>query len=339
MLKERGKLHMDLHYSIVFSISVLLLFSQLAFADNSSIPWKITIKRNGIDTNNTSFWPPELQARQGDTVTWINNDTISHTITSGVPTRLNYSAEVFDSGILNPGQKYSFNIPIDKWSAYYYFCKIHPWMTGKIDVGNAYLEKSDVFTISVDKKSYHSNDIIRISGTVNDTTQTTMPMTIQIFDSQRNLVFVDKTNLLQDRSFIYELKATDSILKSTGNYKIKAFYGFPATVTDVNFFFNNQSQDVTDNGADVLKIPYWVKNNAKWWAQNQISDEDFVKGIQYLISSGELKTGITSHASTKTDVIPSWIKSNAGWWASGTISDDDFISGIQYLIDHSIIDV
>ena len=31
------------------------------------------------------------------------------------------------------------------------------------------------------------------------------------------------------------------------------------------------------------EIPSWIKNNAEWWSQGLISDEDFKKGIQYLI--------------------------------------------------------
>ncbi|MDE1767475.1 MAG: peptidase, partial [Thaumarchaeota archaeon] len=129
----------------------------------------------------------------------------------------------------------------------------------------------------------------------------------------------------------------NSIFKTSGNYKIKAFYEFPATVTDVNFFFNNSSQNTTNTNLESFKIPYWVKNNAKWWSQNQISDEDFIKGIQYLVTAGDLKTTLSSQTLTKTNTIPPWIKSDAGWWSSGTISDEEFISSMQYLIYHSII--
>jgi len=30
-------------------------------------------------------------------------------------------------------------------------------------------------------------------------------------------------------------------------------------------------------------IPTWIKSNAKWWSEDLISDEDFVKGIEFLI--------------------------------------------------------
>jgi len=37
------------------------------------------------------------------------------------------------------------------------------------------------------------------------------------------------------------------------------------------------------------ELPNWIKNNAKWWTSNQISDEDFVKSIQYLLKKGIIR--------------------------------------------------
>lgn len=45
----------------------------------------------------------------------------------------------------------------------------------------------------------------------------------------------------------------------------------------------------TEQGAtsdDSQEIPSWIKNNAEWWAQGLITDDDFVKGIQFLIENG-----------------------------------------------------
>ena len=33
-------------------------------------------------------------------------------------------------------------------------------------------------------------------------------------------------------------------------------------------------------------MPDWIKTNAKWWAQDLITDEDFIKGVQYLVELG-----------------------------------------------------
>ena len=36
-------------------------------------------------------------------------------------------------------------------------------------------------------------------------------------------------------------------------------------------------------------IPGWIKNNAKWWADGQISEDDFVGGIKWLVEQGIIK--------------------------------------------------
>jgi len=37
---------------------------------------------------------------------------------------------------------------------------------------------------------------------------------------------------------------------------------------------------------DETSIPAWIKNNAGWWATDQIDDSSFLQGIQYLIKEG-----------------------------------------------------
>jgi len=86
-------------------------------------------------------------------------------------------------------------------------------------------------------------------------------------------------------------------------------------------------------------IPYWVKNNAKWWSEDKISDADFITGIEYLIKNKIISISSQNNKENSLDVIPAWIKNNAGWWSTGKISDEDFLSGIKYLIENSIIKV
>ncbi|MGI0002804.1 MAG: peptidase [Nitrosopumilaceae archaeon] len=89
-----------------------------------------------------------------------------------------------------------------------------------------------------------------------------------------------------------------------------------------------------------LNIPKWIKNNAGFWANGQITDQDFVSGIQYLINQKIMKIpSTTPGSSTGTSMIPKWIKNNAGFWANGQITDQDFVSGIQYLITNGILKI
>lgn len=36
-------------------------------------------------------------------------------------------------------------------------------------------------------------------------------------------------------------------------------------------------------------VPDWVRNNAGWWADGLISDDDFISGIKYLVEQGIIK--------------------------------------------------
>lgn len=89
-----------------------------------------------------------------------------------------------------------------------------------------------------------------------------------------------------------------------------------------------------------IVIPTWVKNNAKWWSQGQIGDDQFVQGIQYMIQQGIIQIPTTQQgAGSGTQQIPAWIKNNAGWWSTGQISDGQFVQGLQYMITNGIIKI
>ena len=89
---------------------------------------------------------------------------------------------------------------------------------------------------------------------------------------------------------------------------------------------------------DEISMPDWIKNNAGWWATDQIDDSAFLQGIQYLIKENIIVIPHTE-ASESLDLqqVPAWIKNNAGWWATDQIDDSAFVQGIQYLIKNGII--
>ena len=45
--------------------------------------------------------------------------------------------------------------------------------------------------------------------------------------------------------------------------------------------------------SDGSSIPSWIKNNAKWWAEGQITDADYILALQYLVNQGMLIIPIT----------------------------------------------
>jgi len=90
--------------------------------------------------------------------------------------------------------------------------------------------------------------------------------------------------------------------------------------------------------SSVEKVPSWIKNNAGWWANDDIDDDSFIQGIQFLIKEKILEINETS-STEKSDKIPAWVKNNAGWWADGQITESDFLSGITHLVKTGIISV
>ena len=65
-----------------------------------------------------------------------------------------------------------------------------------------------------------------------------------------------------------------------------------------------------------INIPSWIKNNAEWWASDQIPDSTFLQGIEYLINEGIMVIPSTETSeSSESQEVPAWIKNNAGWWA------------------------
>lgn len=92
-----------------------------------------TVKVNivGVDEGDKSYSPNPVRIEKGQTVTWINGDVVSHTVTSGSPDDTNAGKD-FDSKSILPGLTYS--LTFDKRGTYEYFCFYHPSMIGEIIV-------------------------------------------------------------------------------------------------------------------------------------------------------------------------------------------------------------
>ena len=85
-------------------------------------------------------------------------------------------------------------------------------------------------------------------------------------------------------------------------------------------------------------VPSWIKNNAGWWADEQIDDDSFISGIQWLVTNDVIiLPSIEQGTGDDENVIPRWIKSTAGWWAEDKINDATFIGAIKYLINEGIM--
>ena len=85
--------------------------------------------RPGCDETNTCYIPSKISIRQGESVTWLNEDAAFHSVTSGTYENPN---GMFDSGYLDPNE--SFTVKFEESGTFDYFCTLHPWMKGKVIV-------------------------------------------------------------------------------------------------------------------------------------------------------------------------------------------------------------
>jgi plastocyanin len=86
-----------------------------------------------VPTNGVYFDPETVTSSVGSMVTWTNDDTALHTVTSGVVVNSAPQPDgKFDSGIMANGKTFSF--VFDEVGEYDYYCLLHPYMTGIVVV-------------------------------------------------------------------------------------------------------------------------------------------------------------------------------------------------------------
>jgi plastocyanin len=89
-----------------------------SIADNS------TVVKIVANSGSNSFSPNPVEVKVGETVTWINDDSGRHTVTS--------KDGVFNSELMGRGQSFSYTF--DKAGEYPYSCSPHPNMVGTVVV-------------------------------------------------------------------------------------------------------------------------------------------------------------------------------------------------------------
>jgi amicyanin len=82
-------------------------------------------EQNIILIQNFQYTPQEFNISVGETVTWINKDSMKHTVTSDEGGELN--STLF-------GNEESYSHTFNQTGEYSYYCIPHPFMTGKINV-------------------------------------------------------------------------------------------------------------------------------------------------------------------------------------------------------------
>jgi plastocyanin len=89
-----------------------------------------------VDMKDSSFSPGTINATLGATIEWVNLDGFSHTVSA-------FNSTAWDSSLVPPG--HTFNVTITSSltpGSYYYFCNVHPFMIGLVNILPANLSNS-----------------------------------------------------------------------------------------------------------------------------------------------------------------------------------------------------
>jgi len=126
----------------LLAIFSLIAIAPSAFADHGTATVTNALGSSVPGCENTAegcFIPSMVTIDVGGEVTWENDDTAAHTVTSGTPTE--GPSGVFDSSLVMAGS--SFSHTFEDAGSFDYFCMVHPWMQGMVMVTDEEMAHGD----------------------------------------------------------------------------------------------------------------------------------------------------------------------------------------------------
>jgi plastocyanin len=114
-----------------------IAFASVSVSAQQSGGSKVSIVEGASTMTDKAFDPSPANVKAGDTVTWTNDDSTPHTVTSGTGSSDPNMGKDFDSSpglktLLSPKQ--TFDHKFDTAGEFAYFCQVHPTMVGKVVV-------------------------------------------------------------------------------------------------------------------------------------------------------------------------------------------------------------
>lgn len=206
-------------------VAMFLVLPMMVFAENFSVIIPPGANNRLCATFHNCYSPEKIMISEGDSITWVNEDSDFHSVTSGKPGTID---GIFDSELFPSGESWTFTFT--NFGKYDYFCTIHPWMMGKITV------------LAIQQSEEQKDNTLKIPEWVKTNARWWSTSQISDSDFAKGLEHLIKTDVI-------------------------------TIPQDIN---PEQAESET-------QIPGWLKKNAGWWSQGLLSDEEFVKSIQYLI--------------------------------------------------------
>jgi len=239
-------------------------------------------------------------------------------------------------------------------------------------------ELEPTISVSTDKDSYNSGDLIRVSGEVAELIPDSQ-ISLNVFEPTlgRQVEF-QQLGVTADKKFSIDLLAGGIQWSSNGTYTLSVLYGKGDISAETTFQFvvidsfpdfppsdddaespsitpkNNDDEPAPppkddeltptstsiDENLPLLEIPQWIRDTAKWWSEGSVTDSDFTGGISFLIKESIIIIpDLPSSTNFIEEKVPQWVKKTAGWWSDGLTSDQEFANAIKFLVENGLIKV
>jgi plastocyanin len=129
ILTKTPTINYQLSILSILLVSSIVINSGCSKNDTSTNSTGDAPAANEIFIQGMAFSPANKTISIGTTIKWTNKESITHTVTSGVPSS---PSGLFDSG--NVGSNGVFSFTFSQAGTFKYYCKIHSSMTGTITV-------------------------------------------------------------------------------------------------------------------------------------------------------------------------------------------------------------
>jgi hypothetical protein len=167
--------------------------------------------------------------------------------------------------------------------------------------------------------------------------------------------YIDRYNNEPSYKSWFDSQFPDYLIQDVVGYKPTHIQNFPSLDRSPQYYidrYNNEpsykswldSQFPEKSIYDILGfstyIPDWIKTYAELWATGDVSDSEFILGLDFMLKNHIIVIP-NLHYSEQNFVsdVPNWIRNNANWWANDMISEQEFITSLEYLIEEKIIEI
>jgi hypothetical protein len=250
--------------SIIVIVVMVGVMTPNAFAENKIVIILPFAGDPECANNDTCISPSTIYLEIGDTFSFEKQNNVNMSFASGRPDwtpeqhpdnpiNFRYGDGWCPRGQLCSGQ---FNEP----GIFYYFDMVHPWIVGKVVVGitntpEQTYEDSKAIADKIKQELEQKQKIRELEGARNR---------IDVLENNLNDLFKNISNL---EFQIEKLTIQNNNLKKQ----------------------LEQQLELSVNIAEDKSIPSWTKDNAKWWSQGLITENEFIKGIEYLVQNNIIR--------------------------------------------------